>query len=123
MESENLTEVEKQIIELLGQYNLTECIGIPVGTSLHNSDGITSSISSFFCIKDTCCGDHILKNLENLVIDMCRAIALEAKKNGLSRIISTQAKWNNIYNKATNPNKSIGIVTINAVFDEIETKS
>lgn len=123
MESENLTEVEKQIVELLGQYNLTECIGIPVGTSLHNSDGITSSISSFFCIEDTCCGNNILKNLERLVIDMCRYIALEAKKNGLSRIISAQAKWTNVYNKVINPNKSIGTITVSAVFDEIETKS
>jgi hypothetical protein len=123
METENLTEVEKQIVELLGQYNLIEYIGIPVATPLCKSDFKTSSISHFFCIEDARCGDSISHNLERVVIDMCRAISLEAKKNGLERIVSADAKWTNVYNKEINPNKSLGIVTINAVFNEIETKS
>ena len=123
METENLTEVEKQIVELLGQYNLIEYIGIPVATPLCKSNCTTSSISTFFCIEDSRCGDHISHNLERVVIDMCRAISLEAKKNGLERIVSANAKWTNDYNKEINPNKSLGIVTISAVFNEIETKS
>jgi hypothetical protein len=117
MESEDLTEVEKKIVEILGQYNLIECIGIPMSEPSITSDCVTSSLSTFFCLEDMRWGDHIAHNLERVVIDMCRTIALEAKQSGLTSIVSAQAKWTNDYNKVTNPNKSLGTITISAVFE------
>jgi hypothetical protein len=117
MESEDLTEVEKKIVEILGQYNLIECIGIPMSEPSITSDCVTSSLSTFFCLEDMRWGDHIAHNLERVVIDMCRTIALEARKNGLERIVSAKAEWTNIHNEAINPNKSLGTATISAVFE------
>jgi hypothetical protein len=117
METETLTEVEEKIVKLLGQYNLIARIGIPVAEPPIKSDSVTSSLSTFFCLEDMRWGDHITHNLERVVIDMCRVIALEAKQSGLTSIVSAQAKWTNDYNKVTNPNKSLGTITISAVFE------